>query len=264
MKIKYHIMSSLQLIIKNHFEMDLTKNTYILLEFAGYTKYIVFWLLTSSLLTIINVCLYLYKNSFDFRLNDTKLHSKKENPVLEEMPGLPFILLHSLCFGVSLYTSNVFASQILFLYWGPLYIVTALLVLAKVKINWKTIAIPSSIMCKSFYVIFVGLFGYLKCSLPIYCYSLWIMNDQVNLAWFKNNGDRTRRFFEDYFIFRIGYPLFLFLPIIDQNFYYRDICVIVSSLLLFFWLVGIMRLYNKGIFFVKPKIEGFGRDIVYS
>lgn len=118
-------------------------------------------------------------------------------------------------------------------------------------------------MCKTFYVLMVGIFFHFKQTLPVYCYSVWIMHDQILLAWFKNNGDRTRRFFEDYFVFRIGYPLFLLLPFVDESFYYRKLCTCVSVLLLVFWTAGIYRLVKKGIFFVQPKIEGFGRDIVY-
>lgn len=227
--------------------------------FNDYCNCIILWLALFCLITIGKLSFSLiYTNIFD--QTEPTINSKKENPIIEELPGLPFILLHSLCW----FVSKNYISKILFMYWGPLYIVTAFLVLSKQNINWKKIATSSSIACKSFYVLFVGLFLHLQYSMPIYCYSVWIMNDQVNLAWFKNNADRTRRLFEDYFVFRIGYPLFLFLPFFDETFYCRKLCMSISILLLGFWLGGIYRLIKKGIFFVQPKIEGFGRDIVYS
>ena len=89
------------------------------------------------------------------------------------------------------------------------------------------------------------------------------MHDQVKLAWLKNNADRTRRFFEDYFIFRLGYPLGLLIPFVIKDFYLQNMSMCVSTGILVLWIGGIIRLVKAGKFFDKPKIEGFGRDIVY-
>lgn len=232
-------------------------------KFNEYSNFVILWLIFFTLLTITRLGYDLYFDNID---KTHELKAKKENLILEEMPGITFILLHSVCW----YMSSTYFSKLFFLYWGPLYIVTAYLVVFKKNINWKDVAIPSSIMCKSFYVLFVAIFWYLNMMMPIYCYSVWIMSDQVRLAWFKNNGDRTRRFFEDYFIPRIGYPLFLLLPFFDtsfaawgESFYLREICMSTSILILTTWLAGIYRLVQNGTFFIQPKIEGFGRDIVY-
>lgn len=227
--------------------------------FDKYLHIIVLWLYLFCGYTILE---YIYKfitNYNEFVHGNFKLINYKENLILEELPGLTFILLHTLCWIIS---KNLF-TKIIFLYWGPLYLVTAYLVVLKKKINWKKIAIPSSYACKFFYVFFVGIFNYLELYLPIYCYSLWIMHDQVKLAWLKNNADRTRRFFEDYFILRIGYPLGLIIPFVIKDFYLRNISMIISSGILILWIGGIIRLVKAGKFFDKPKIEGFGRDIVY-
>ena len=226
-----------------------------LLFFSKCCEYVIFWL---AFFSVIAVCKVMYVVATN-QLHDDKLIAKKENPVMEELPGLTFILIHTLCW----FVSEKFVSKIMFCYWGPLYLVTVYLVLSKTKVNWKKIAVTSSVACKTFYVVFVGLFCYVGQNLPIYCYSVWIMHDQVLLAWFKNNADRTRRFTEDYFLFRIGYPLFLLLPFFDDNFYCKYMCCTISVLLLIFWIGGIYRLVKKDIFFVQPKIEGFGRDIVY-
>lgn len=223
-------------------------------SFNNYSHFVVWWLAFSSILTFIKIGMN--KKKLD---HNEKLESGKENMILEEMPGITLILLHTACWCMSKETS----SKVIFSYWGPMYLVTAYYVLFKKDTDWKQIAIPSSIMCKCFYVLFVAIFGSLGMTLPIYCYSLWIMHDQVRLAWFKNNADRSRRLFEDGFIFRIGYPLFLLLPFWDENFYHRDICMGISSAILLGWGTGIARLVKNGTFFTQPKIEGFGRDIVY-
>jgi hypothetical protein len=212
-----------------------------------------------SLYTIFKFIYKLYTNYDEFVNGNLILINHKENLILEELPGLTFILLHTLCF----ITTTDYMTKLYFLYWGPLYIVVAYLVIFKKKINWKQMAIPSSIACKFFYVFFVCMFLYLQLYLPIYCYSLWIMHDQVKLAWLKNNADRTRRFFEDYFVFRLGYPLGLLIPFVINDFYLKNVSMCVSIGILFLWIGGIYRLVRMGIFFVKPKTEGFGRDIVY-
>lgn len=227
--------------------------------FNTYSNYIVFWLVFFGILTLMKLTYDLYFNE-DCPFNKNKIiKENKDNVILEELPGITFILLHSLCFYVGSSTS----SKLLYLYWGPLFFITAYFVLFKKDTNWKTIAVPSSIMCKSFYIIFVGIFWYLGYMMPIYCYSLWIMCDQIRLAWWKNNADRTRRLFEDWFIPRIGYPLFLLIPFFDKTFYQREFFMSVSSTVLIAWGFGIYRLVQNGTFFNQPHIEGFGRDIIY-
>ena len=45
-----------------------------------------------------------------------------------------------------------------------------------------------------------------------FVFSLWIMHDQIRLSWLQDNADRTRRLCEDFWVVRLGYVLFLFLP----------------------------------------------------
>jgi hypothetical protein len=235
------------------FELD------IYFYFNKYSHYIVIWLYLFTIYTILKLIYNLCINYNEFVYGNFKLIDFKENLILEELPGLTFILLHTLCW----LASSDYMTKIYFLYWGPLYLLTAYLVIFKKKIDWKKIAFISSYACKFFYVFFISIFLYLKLYLPIYCYSLWIMHDQVKLAWFKNNADRTRRFFEDYFIFRLGYPIGLLIPFIVKDFYLKKLSMCVSIGILVLWIGGIVRLVRVGKFFIKPKIEGFGRDIVY-
>lgn len=223
--------------------------------FNKYSNYVVFWLVFFSFLTLMRLLYDIYFNE-NSPFDKTKI---KENLILDELPGISFLLLHSLCFYIAKNTS----SKLLYLYWGPLFFVTAYFVLFKKDTNWKPIALPSAILCKSFYVIFVAIFWYFGYMMPIYCYSVWIMSDQIRLAWWKDNADRTRRLFEDWFFFRLGYPLFLLLPFFDKTFYQREFFMGVSSALLIAWITGIYKVIQNGNFFIQPKIDGFGRDIVY-
>lgn len=231
----------------------------IFCKFNDGTHYIIIWLFIFSIFTFGKFFYKFISNYNDLMHGQYKLIDYKENLILEELPGLTFILLHTWVW----FYANDFLTKLYFVYWGPMYLITAYLVVFKKKIDWKKIAIPSSIACKFFYVFFVGIFLHLKLYLPIYSYSVWIMHDQVKLAWYKNNADRTRRFFEDYFVFRIGYPAFLLIPFFDTYFYMRIPSMIISIGLLILWAGGISRLVWLGQFYTKPKIEGFGRDIVY-
>ena len=250
--------------------------TSVYTKFNEYSKYIVIWQIIFGF--IISVSLgykIISQKSIIFnksKLSDTKLLAHKDNVVLEELGGFPLIFIHTLCFCMA----SHWITKMYFLYWGPIYFIVAFLVLTKAKINWKPFAIPSSIACKLFYIGYVGIFWSLSMYLPIYCYSLWIMTDQVKLAWWKSNADRTRRFSEDYYIFRIGYPLGLLItwtnPDTFANIFAKqliNLCVwskIISILILIGWIGGIVRLVWLDKFFVKPeiaKIGEFGRDIVY-
>lgn len=224
--------------------------------FDEYSKYVILWLNLFCIITFVKI-LFNAKNLFE----KNKLIEKKENIILEELPGITLILLHTICW----YMSENYVNKLIFLYWGPLYIVTGYFVVFKKQINWRNIALLSSISCKIFYIFFVLKFFMLNFMLPIYCYSVWIMHDQIRLAWFKNNADRTRRLFEDWFVPRIGYPLFLLLPFFDKTFYYREFCMCISILIIVFWIGGLIKVIMSGNFFVKPKLYNysFGRDIVY-
>lgn len=108
--------------------MELIESELFIL-FSEYCKYVVFWLAFFCVVAVAKVC---YAVVYD-KLNSDKLNSKKENPVLEELPGLSFILLHSLCW----FVSKTYVSKIFFLYWGPLYLVTVYIVLSKKRLIGK-------------------------------------------------------------------------------------------------------------------------------
>jgi hypothetical protein len=68
---------------------------------------------------------------------------------------------------------------------------------------------------------------------------------------------------EDYFIPRLGNLLDLLIPFAVEDFYLRNLSIFIKIWILALWIGGIIRLVKSEKFFDKPKIEGFGRDIVY-
>lgn len=223
--------------------------------FAFHCEWIYFWIVVFFMYSLAIVAKTYYMAP---AAPAAALITHKENIFFEELPGLSFIILHSFLF----YNAPSIFEKLLFIYWGPGYFVVAAMVLSKYPFRWKRIATLSSVFCKSIYVIIVSILLYYQQYMPIYTYSVWIMQDQVKLAWLKNNGDRTRRTTEDYWLVRICYPGFLFLPFVC-DFYYSKTCMLLSVLILISWIAGIARLLRLGIFYVQPKIDGFGRDIVY-
>lgn len=97
----------------------------------------------------------------------------------------------------------------------------------------------------------------------IYTFSFWIVHDQIILAWFCINADRTRRIFEDFFLIWLLYLGSLFIPFFIKipN---SQIFQPISILLFILWIFSVRRLMNRGVFFNRPSGKGtFLRDIIY-
>lgn len=180
-----------------------------------------------------------------------------------ELPGILLVLMHSVCFVYSCVRHD-WLSAVIFGWWGPGFVVVAILVLAKRPVPWKTIARTTSIACKLNYLVLVGLFLHYRCLAPVYAYSLWIMHDQVRLAWLQGNADRSRRLLEDTWLPRLCYPAFLVLPFISPTFPLRWWCAGVAVVVWTMWIAGLMRLVRQGRFRTRPESYTANlRDIVY-
>ncbi|HBP19925.1 MAG TPA: hypothetical protein DEA08_19305 [Planctomycetes bacterium] len=190
--------------------------------------------------------------------------SMSNHTILTELPGLPLQLLHTAGFVLALRAGDVLSS-LLFAWWGPGYLITAALVLTRgERLDWTRPAPWTSWGCKLSYVIYMGI--YLAnglWTLP-FLFSLWIMNDQVRLAWFEGNADRTRRTTEDRWVPRILYPGLLLLPFVAPV-----PGGLAAGLLglaqLALWLPGVARLLQDGRFWQRPDPRASHnlRDIVY-
>jgi hypothetical protein len=185
--------------------------------------------------------------------------------LISELPGLPLTLLHTACF-IKAVLANDIISMMLFVWWGPGFILTACwyvyIKIRKISFDWTPFGYATSVACKVNYVLFVLVYFYLGCYELIIAFSTWIIHDQINLAWFNKNADRTRRIFEDFWLLRLGYVAFLFLPFLF-NMPYRNETAIFGSLLFIMWVLAIVKVTKSGNFFNRPSHETFLRNIVY-
>jgi len=224
--------------------------------FESVSPFLNYWLTFFFAFTLIRVSIFII----------TKEKISIYNSMIGEAAGILLILVHTLCFFMAIYAKDII-STILFLWWGPGFLVTALiLVLSKRKIinfNWALYGKITSIACKISYIIFMAIYFFLNDWSIIYTFSFWIIHDQINLAWFCTNADRTRRTFEDFFFIRLLYigglliPFFIKIP-------NSQILQPISIVLFTLWIFSIIRLIKKGVFLDKPSGEGaFLRDIIY-
>jgi len=222
--------------------------------FARVSPWIIGWLSGFVLLTVI----FLIRRAWT---GQSQVH--RDSLIGGELPGLPLVLMHSVCFGYSVMLGD-WISAVVFGWWGPGFLLIAGMVLAKREVPWRALALPMSWACKLNYLILVGLFAYWHCWEPIFAYSLWIMHDQVRLAWLQGNADRTRRTTEDWWLPRLGYPVFLIIPWLVESFFLRWWCAGLATIIFLLWAWGIVRLIHKGQLFNKPRsFTDNLRDIVY-
>jgi hypothetical protein len=187
--------------------------------------------------------------------------------VSSEITGFPLVAMHTVCFGYSVWLGD-WVSAILFGWWGPGFVYFAYIVITrkrdKIEVDWSKHGKWTSIACKIYYVVLVialylhGAYG------PIFCYSLWIMHDQVALAWFQHNADRSRRLSEDFWVLRVAYPAFLTVPFFDPSFPFRTFASVLAIVTIVFWITAMYRVVTKFEFSRRPLsyTENL-RDIVY-
>lgn len=224
--------------------------------FESASPYFFIWLSIFLAVTIFQIGLKLKRTSY--QLN--------EGMVLGELPGLPLLILHSVCFFYALFLMD-WISAIVFAWWGPGFIYVAYLMLTKRRrepIDWGKYATPISLACKINYLVLVAIFFFYQLYGAIFSYSIWIMHDQIKLSWFEGNADRTRRLTEDFWIFRIAYPAFLFLPFFVSNFPLNTFSCLLGGVIFILWVIGMVRLISQKGFYKKPSTTENLRDIVYT
>jgi len=222
--------------------------------FAQACPVILAWLMAFIALTVMILAVRGWRGQAGYR---------RDSLIGGELPGIPLVLMHSVCCGYAVWRSD-WLSALVFGWWGPGFLVVATLVLAKRKVDWHRIGFATSVACKLNYLVLVGLFIHHGAWAPVFAYSLWIMHDQVRLAWLQQNADRTRRVSEDWWLPRICYPSFLAVPVFVADFPLRWACVVAATVVMVLWLWGLLRLVRAGEFFVRPRsyTENL-RDIVY-
>ncbi len=196
-----------------------------------------------------------------------KIPAASQHTLYVEAAGLPLVLLHSVCFVKALIALD-FISALLFAWWGPGFLWVAILYLRKMKkgqhMKWGNSRKIISWICKINYLIFVAIYWKYECYTIIYVFSIWIINDQLMLAWLSNDGDRFRRTFHDFWFFRLCYPAGLFLPFLfPASFQNSAICSIYGLSLFVTWLSGIFYLFKIGKFMQLPQERGLLRNMTY-
>ncbi|MGE0706853.1 MAG: hypothetical protein AB7N76_06575 [Planctomycetota bacterium] len=191
--------------------------------------------------------------------------SMSEHTIVTELPGLPLMLLHTVGFLLALWYRDPL-SALLFAWWGPGYLATVALVLSKRPVDWRPAAPWTSYGCKLSYVAFMALYAVHGCWTLPFAFSVWIMSDQVRLAWFTGNADRTRRTCEDLWLPRVFYPGLLLLPLFVAL--PRVPAVPAAALglsILAAWVAGLVRVARAGTFWRQPdpSVSHNLRDIVY-
>ena len=185
---------------------------------------------------------------------------------LSELPGLPLILMHTVCFIKAIMVKDII-SALLFAWWGPGFIIVAVIYLyAKFchrKINWAPFGLITSYACKVNYVIFMMIYFYYSMPLIMFAFSAWIILDQINLAWFSANADRTRRTFEDFWLFRVLYFGFLFIPLFYKDLPSRQLLCILGLSLFICWIAALVKVVRQGVFLNRPSGQDFLRNIIY-
>lgn len=192
---------------------------------------------------------------------------RKETMVGSELPGLPLMLLHSAGFALAAWHRDV-VSALLFLWWGPGYLVVSSIVLRQAQtkrpIDWRPYALATSWGCKLSYLIFMIIYASFGLPGLPFVFSAWVILDQVKLAWLRGNADRTRRLTEDAWLPRLGYVLGLFIPL-GFEMPLRLLATGLGMTLFVLWVVGLARVIQAGRFFTKPdpRTSDNLRDIIY-
>ena len=195
---------------------------------------------------------------------------KNYSSMLGELPGIPLTFMHSYLFVLSIILGDWW-SVFLFFWWGPGFLICAGIVIygriKKVKINWRPVAQITAWACKVNYLVFMLIYWQLGYFLPIFVFSYWILSDQFNLAWFLKNADRTRRVFEDFWIFRVCYVLGLFVSLVllsEHQIIFPSLLLLLGFFTLALWVLALIKLHKQGLFFVFPKIcQDFLRNSIY-
>lgn len=204
-----------------------------------------------------------------YKITVTQINPQKKfsyGALFSELPGLPLTLLHTVCF-VKGFILHDYVSVLLFAWWGPGFIITAIWALyikmKKIAFDWTTIGYITSIACKVEYLIFMIIYYLFDCYSIMMAFSVWIIHDQINLAWFNNNADRTRRVLEDYWIVRLAYVGFLFIPFFSSDMPNRYFSLILGLSLFILWVLAIIKVIRSGNFYFRPGHQEFLRNIIY-
>lgn len=190
----------------------------------------------------------------------------RDNAVLTELAGLPLTILQSVAFGMAVYYAD-WLSMLLFLWWGPGFVAVAILVvvarLRRRSIDWYPYRYPISYACKINYLAQMLVFFWHDMPGLIFAYSVWIINDQYEKALLSDDADRSRRTFDDGWLFRMMYPAGLLIPLFFAEIPWRGLSIVYGLALLALWIAGLIFVARRGAFFQLPEDPSLLRNMVY-
>jgi hypothetical protein len=183
-----------------------------------------------------------------------------------ELAGLPLTLMPSVAFVWALATRD-WRSALLFLWWGPGFVLTAVIFIRARKrgtpVNWYPVRYVIAYLCKGCYVAYMALFLWNGMPGMMFAFSVWIINDQYEKTVLSLDADRLRRTLDDHWLFRIAYPAGLLIPWIAPGTPNRVFALVYGTVLLVLWGAGISCVARKGMLRVRPPDLTLLRNMVY-
>jgi len=183
-----------------------------------------------------------------------------------ELPGLPIAALQSICFFWAV-ASGDWLSALLFLWWGPGFLVIASLYIAAKRsgrsIDWHPYRYIISWLCKGCYVLYAAVFAWRGMFVAVFVLSAWIINDQIEKALMSLDADRLRRTFDDGWLFRTLYPAGLLIPCFTPGIPFRGALAGYGLLLLAAWICSVGYVWRKGLLRARPDDPSLLRNMVY-
>jgi len=171
----------------------------------AYSPYLVYWSFAFTLITAVRIA----------RRVSRHRQRVPDSAALTELAGPPLTLLQPICFGWAV-ASRDLPSALLFLWWGPGFLISVAVVIAAKRrghtVDWHPVRYVISYLCKLYYLAYVIVFWFLHLPGMMFAFSVWIINDQFEKAFMSLDADRLRRTFHDHWLFRVLYPLGLLTP----------------------------------------------------
>ena len=194
-----------------------------------------------------------------------RLAGAADGPIATELAGLPLTFSHVIAFYFAARAGDIWAMAV-FLWWGPGFISVVLLYLAakamKCSIDWYPWRKPIAWACKLNYLAIVLVMAGKGMWLMTFAYSVWIIHDQVVRLFLANDADRLRRTLDDLWLFRLAYPLGLFLPLLFD--FPARLWLLAYSMVLFtLWCVGVVRVLAIQKLRERPEDSELLRNMMY-
>jgi hypothetical protein len=194
------------------------------------------------------------------------LRKVPDNAPLTELAGLPLTILQSVAFVMALLHGD-WLSMLLFLWWGPGFVmVVALVIVARVRqrpIDWHPFRHLISCLCKFYYLAYMITFYLHHMPGMMFAFSVWIINDQYEKAFMSLDADRTRRTFHDRWLFRVLYPAGLIIPLLFAETPLRFFSIGYGLALLGLWIAGLVYIARQGALLRLPEDPSLLRNMIY-